>query len=147
FLAKKKVFAHYFYPFPLSIDNKPASDDYYNKQYLDRNGEKGKSAALGGYLRQRPLPVNPSSNPHLNNMQTEGRMAIARGITGFTVDVMSGKEADENSHLKTLLAAADAVDKRFKIVVMPDISALKGDSNSVVKIIAAVAQSPAAYRL
>jgi hypothetical protein len=30
FGSSKKVFAHYFYPFPLSVGNKSASDDYYN---------------------------------------------------------------------------------------------------------------------
>ena len=75
-------------------------------------------------------------------------MAIARGITGFTIDVMSVKEATAaDSHLHQLLTAAQAVDPRFKIVVMPDISALKSDSDAVVQIIAAVASSPAAYKL
>jgi hypothetical protein len=49
--------------------------------------------------------------------------------------------------LNNLLAAAQAVDSRFKIVVMPDISALKGDADSVAKIIAVAAKSPAAYHL
>ena len=150
FKAQRKVFAHYFYPFPLSIGNKPADSDYYNTQYLDPKGENGKHAALGGYLRQRPLPVGASSSAgwQLQNVEAEVRMAIARGITGFTIDVMSGKEAaDSNSHLNMLLTAAKAVDLRFKIVVMPDISALKADANAVTQIIAAAAASDAAYRL
>jgi len=150
FKAQKKVFAHYFYPFPLSIDDKPADSDYYNAQYLNPKGENGKHAALGGYLRQRPLPVgvNSSGAWRLQNVEAEVRMAIARGITGFTIDVMSGKEAaDSNSHLNMLLQAAKAVDSRFKIVVMPDISALKADANAVSQIIAAAAASDAAYRL
>ena len=61
---------------------------------------------------------------------------------------MSLKEAtNPDSHLHNLLAAAQAVDPRFKIVVMPDISALKADADAVTQIIAAVASSPAAYRL
>jgi hypothetical protein len=150
FKAQKKVFAHYFYPFPLSIGNKSADSDYYNTQYLNPKGENGKSASLGGFLRQRPLPVsaNSSADWQQKNVETEVRMAIARGITGFTIDVMSGKEAsDQNSHLNILLKAAKAVDPRFKIVVMPDISALKADANAVSQIIAAVAASDAAYRL
>jgi len=150
FKAQKKVFAHYFYPFPLSIDNKPADTDYYNVQYLNPKGENGKHAALGGYLRQRPLPVapKPPSDSRLRNVEAEVQMAIARGITGFTIDVMSGKEAtDSNSHLNMLLKAAKAVDPRFKVVVMPDISALKADADSVARIIAVAAASDAAYRL
>src|SRR5258707_1290220 len=83
FGASKKVFAHYFYPFPLSVGNKSASDDYYNAHYLNKDGERGKWTAMGGYLRQRPLPVgvNSDRNWQLSNMQQEVRMAIARGIT------------------------------------------------------------------
>src|SRR5882724_9359832 len=150
FHSSKKVFAHYFYPFPLSVGNKSASDDYYNHNYLNINGESGKWAARGGYLRQRPLPVGVDSdrNWQLNNMQREVRMAIARGITGFTFDVLSAKEAaGGDTHLQTLLSAAHAVDPRFKILIMPDIAALKSDSAAVVNSIAAAAPSPAAFRL
>ena len=151
FNSSKKVFAHYFYPFPLSINNKSASDDYYNVNYLNRNGESGKWAASGGYLRQRPLPVavNSDRNWPLSNMQREVRMAIARGITGFTFDVLSANEASgsDSTHLQMLLSAAHAVDPRFKILIMPDISALKSDSATVVNSIAVAASSPAAYRL
>ncbi|MEO7208436.1 MAG: glycoside hydrolase family 71 protein [Steroidobacteraceae bacterium] len=150
FNSKKKVFAHYFYPFPLSVDNKPADTDYYNAQYLNPKGENGKHAVLGGYLRQRPLPVaaNSSADWRLQNVEAEVRMAIARGITGFAIDVMSVREAaDSESHLNMLLKAAKAVDPRFKVMVMPDISALKADANAVSQIIAAAAGSEAAYRL
>jgi hypothetical protein len=150
FNSPKKVFAHYFYMFPLSIDNKPPAQDYYDVQYLDKNGESGKWQKHGGFLRQRPLgvPVNSDPNWRLLNMENEVRMAIARGITGFTIDVLSVKEAtDNNGHLQLLLQAAQAVDPRFKIVVMPDIEQFKSDANSVTKIIAAAAASPAAYRL
>ena len=129
FASPKKVFAHYFYPFPLQVDNVPASRDYYNRNYLERDGESGKWAAQGGFLRQRPLPVSGSgANWRRMDVEQEVRMAIARGITGFTIDVMSVKEAtDPESHLHVLLAAAQSVDPRFKIVVMPDMSALKSD--------------------
>lgn len=151
FSSQRKVFAHYFYVFPLTIgSSKDATTDYYNAQYLNPNGENGKHATLGGYLRQRPLPVTQAAGPNtqLANVETEVRMAIARGITGFTIDVLSPKEGtDPNSHLNLLLKAASAVDPRFKIVVMPDISALKADANSVLQIITTANASPAAYRL
>jgi hypothetical protein len=149
FSSPKKVFAHYFYPFPLQLDNVPASRDYYNRNYLSKDGESGKWQAQGGFLRQRPLPVSGSaSNWRQSNVEQEVRMAIARGITGFTIDVMSVKEAtDPLSHLHSLLTAAQTVDPRFKIMVMPDISALKSDADAVTQIIASVASSPAAYRL
>jgi len=150
FASPKKVFAHYFYPFPLQADDKPASQDYYNRNYLNPNGESGKWAAKGGFLRGRPLPVGAAegANFQLLNMEQEVRMAIARGITGFTIDVMGVKDATvANSNLHRLLNAAQAVDPRFKIVVMPDLTALKSDADAVTQIIASVASSPSAYRL
>jgi hypothetical protein len=149
FASPKKVFAHYFYPFPLQIDNKPASQDYYNRNHLNPDGESGKWADKGGFLRQRPLPVDGAgANYRLQNVEQEVRMAIARGITGFTIDVMGVNQAtDADSALHQLLSAAQAVDPRFKIVVMPDLAALKSDADAVTQIIASVASSPAAYRL
>ena len=150
FNSSKKVFAHYFYPFPLSMQNKSASDDYYNVNYLNKNGESGKWLAKGGFLRQRPLAigVNSESNWRQSNMQQEVRLAIGRGITGFSIDIMSPKDVTgADSHLQQLLSAAQSVDQRFKILVMPDIVALKSDADTVVKVIAAAAASPAAYRL
>jgi len=82
------------------------------------------------------------------NMEAEIKAAMARGITGFTFDVMSVAEATgSNSPLQRLLAAALAVDSRFKIMVMPDMTTLRGNTSAVVQIIAAVASSPTAYRL
>jgi Glycosyl hydrolase family 71 len=150
FKASKKIFAHYFYPFPISIDNRQPAEDYYNAQYLNKNGESNKWLAEGGYLRQRPLGVNPSTNPQWRqlNMQREVAAAIARGITGFTFDVMSLEEVtDATSQLHTMLKAAQAVDSRFKVIVMPDITVFKSNADAVVEIIESVASSPAAYRL
>ena len=82
FGSTKRVFAHYFYPFPLSIDDKPAASDYYNLEYLTPAGENDKWLAHGGYLRQRPLPVPEASlaTYAVDNMETEVRLAIAGGI-------------------------------------------------------------------
>ena len=95
FGSSKKVFAHYFYPYPLSIDNRSPAKDYYNTQFLNKEGESNKWSAQGGLLRQRPLPVNASSDPHWRqiNMQHEVATAISRGITGFAFDVMAVDQA------------------------------------------------------
>jgi Glycosyl hydrolase family 71 len=150
FGSSKKVFAHYFYPFPLSIDNRSPAKDYYNTQFLNKEGESNKWSAQGGFLRQRPLPVNASSDPHWQqiNMQREVTTAIARGITGFAFDVMSVDQAtNANSQLHLMLNAAQAVDSRFKIMIMPDITALGTNADAVVQIIQSVAKSPSAYKL
>src|ERR1700722_13616662 len=144
FDSPKKVFAHYFFPFPLSIDNDQPENDYYNANYLNRHGEANKWLAQGGFLRSRPLGTTPlsSSNWKLLNMEAEVRAAIARGITGFTFDVLSvGEATDSDGPLNLLLAAAHAVDSRFKIIVMPDMTVLNSDSAAVVQIIASVASN------
>lgn len=125
----RRVFAHYFYPFPLSIGNQPAADDYYNAQYLAADGEGGKHLAYGGYLRARPLPVavGTAAGFQLANMRQEVEMAIARGITGFTFDLLSLTDAQSpTGHLAVMLAAAAAVNTRFVIVPMLDMSAMVG---------------------
>jgi Glycosyl hydrolase family 71 len=150
FNASKRVFAHYFNPYPLSIDNAVSADDYYNRNYLTKTGESSKWAAQGGFLRQRPagVAVSTKTNWLQLNMEREVSAAIARGITGFTFDSMSATDAtDSNSAMHLMLAAAHTVDSRFKIMIMPDITALGSDSNAVVEIIAAAAASPSAYRL
>jgi len=150
FNSPKKIFAHYFYPFPMSIDNRASAQDYYNTQFLNKNGEANKWLPEGGYLRQRPLGVPTSTNPNWKqvNMEREVVAAIARGITGFAFDVMSLEEVtDANSHLHLMLNAAQRVDPRFKIMVMPDLTALKSDIEGVTDVIASVADSPAAYKL
>jgi hypothetical protein len=150
FNSPKRVFAHYFYPFPVSITNSAPATDYYNTQYLLKTGESNKWLKQGGYLRQRPLGVSPSTSPNWQqlNMEGEVRAAIARGITGFTFDSMSVSDAtNAKSQLHLMLAAAQAVDSRFKILIMPDMTTLKTDANAVMKIITVAAASPAAYRL
>jgi hypothetical protein len=150
FNSTKKVFAHYFHPFPVSIDNAAPANDYYNRQYLNPAGEGGKFLNQGGFLRQRPLGVPVSTKPNWPQLNMEGeiRTAIARGITGFTFDSMSVNDAtDPGSALHLMLAAAQAVDSRFKIVVMPDLTVLGSNADAVVEIIASVASSPAAYHL
>ena len=57
--TEKKVFAHYFSPFPISIDNKPPGNDYYQRGFLTDNGEKNKHLKYGGFIRQRPLTRLP----------------------------------------------------------------------------------------
>ncbi len=147
---RKKTFAHYFHPFPLSIDNRATNVDYYNTQFLTKNGEHNKWLAQGGYLRQRPLGVSQINDPNwrMLNMEREVILAMNRGITGFTFDVMSADQAtDSGSELHLMLTAAHRVNGNFKIIAMPDMSALKENSAAVVQIVEAVASSPSAYRL
>jgi hypothetical protein len=153
FGSSHKVLAHDFNFFALSIDNQPAPDDYYSTQWLVPDGEEsvkgvpdsGAHFWNGGYLRTRPLPVTPSSasawtsgTGETLNVEREIRLAMARGITGFVFEILgmadvnlstatSGPGKNDN-RLEYAMAAATAVDSRFKLVLMPDISSLSGSS-------------------
>ena len=145
----KKVFAHYFYPFPISLDNLPWTSDYYTINYLNPHGENNKFVTEGGFLRARPLPKTPSSatNWQLLNMEKEINLAISRGVNGFAFDVMATSNAASGGPLQMMLQAAQAVDSRFKILLMPDMEALGGDTNAVMTIVKSVYANPSLYHL
>lgn len=146
--GKKLVFAHYFTPYPLSLDNVSADSDYYTRNYLNPDGESGKHEKYGGLLRDRPLPVPPKNGAwELANLQQEVRTARAAGLDGFTLDMLSlsGKNW-ERSNL--LMEAARSVDPGFKIMLMPDMTSLKTDDPGVLAdAVAALGKAPAAHRL
>lgn len=146
--GKKLVFAHYFTPYPLSLDNASADADYYTRHYLKPDGENGKHARYGGLLRDRPPPVPPKSgNWELANLQQEVRTARAAGIDGFTLDLLSltGKNRER---CELLMEAARSVDPGFKIMLMPDMTSLGTDDPAVLAdLLADLGKSPAAHRL
>ena len=149
--SSKRVLAHYFYPFPMSLDNAPAATDYYNRNYLSINGEGGKHAAYGGYLRQRPMPVPVGGLTayQLANMQTEVSDAIARGITGFAIDLLSLSDAlDTQGSLTRLFEAAQAVDPRFWVMPMLDMSSMSTlTQDQAVQILTYCAKFPNVSRI
>ncbi|WP_078628164.1 glycoside hydrolase family 71 protein [Streptomyces sp. NRRL F-2664] len=146
--GRKLVFAHYFTPYPLSLDNAGADNDYYARNYLNPDGESGKHGRYGGLLRDRPLPVAPKSGDwEYANLQQEVRTARAAGIDGFTLDLLSlsGKNWDRSN---LLMAAARSVDPHFKIMLMPDMTSLKTDDPRVLaEAIATLGDASAAHRL
>ena len=146
--SPRKVFAHYFSPFPVSIDNRPVGEDYYTRGYLSVDGEKGKHRAYGGYLRQRPLPrpPRPEKNWAELDMMEEVRLAAALGLDGFCYDILS-TEGVHWTRLQRLLAAAQAVDPGFRIMLMPDMMAeFRGHPDRLVPAILKVAGHPAVLR-
>ncbi len=147
--SPKKVFAHYFYPLPLSIDDLVSTKDYYAVNYLNPHGENNKFVTQGGLLRARPQPVTPqsASNWQILNMEHEIRLAVARGVNGFAFDIMSTADAAAGGKLQLMLQAAQAVDSRFKIVLMPDMTGLGANTGAVASIVKAVYSNPALYHL
>ncbi|MER5729012.1 glycoside hydrolase family 71 protein [Streptomyces sp. NPDC002138] len=146
--GKKLVFAHYFTPYPLSLDNASADSDYYARNYLTPAGENGKHERYGGLLRDRPLPVPPKGGDwELANLREEVRTARAAGIDGFTLDLLSLSGANWD-RANRLMEAARSVDPAFKVMLMPDMTSLQADDPAVLAdAIAALGKAPAAHRL
>jgi len=144
FSAPRRVFAHYFDIFPLSMDDLPAAQDYYSQTWLVPL-KANMWYANGGFLRSRPLPTTPSSAAtyQVANFETEVRAAIARGITGFMYDIGSTKEFAAGGNLLNMLTAAAAVDARFSIALMVDHLNI-ADVETVVKTLYA---NPSVYRV
>lgn len=123
----KLVFAHYFPPYPISIDNVDPTQDYYATEYLSIHGESDAHAAYGGLLRDRPIPRAPLTDGQWRqqDLESEVRSAIAAGIDGFSVNIMTS--ASDTSWWGSgipaeLIAAAHTVDPNFKIMLMPDMN-------------------------
>ncbi|MFE3761776.1 glycoside hydrolase family 71 protein [Streptomyces sp. NPDC059104] len=146
--AGKLVFAHYFTPYPLSLDNASADADYYTRNYLRPGGENGKHERYGGLLRDRPLPVAPKDGDwEYANLRQEVRTARGAGIDGFTLDLLS-LTGRNRERADLLMRAAHEVDPAFKVMLMPDMTSLDTDDPAVLAdALAALARYPAAHRL
>lgn len=143
-----RVLAHYFNRFPLSIDNRPADRDYYATQYLQPEGERGKWAAQGGYLRSRPLAVTPGSpwGYRRENMKREVEMALSRGIGGFTFDVLGEDDLRSGGPLDDLLSAVASAAPGFAVVLMPDMASLGEDMENFTRVVRRAYEYSGLYR-
>ncbi len=147
--SPKKVFIHYFSPFPISIDNRQPDKDYYEWGFLSPDGENGKHKSYGGFFRERPLQRLPRKDKDwaLEDMIDEVNMARELGADGFCFDILSTEGTHWNRLMK-LLEAVNKVGGNFKIVLMPDMeSQLKGKPELLVPSILKIADNPALYRL
>lgn len=147
-ITGKPVFAHYFPPYPISIDNYVSTKDYYTVNYLQASGESGKFANIGGLLRDRPLPRDPitSSDYESVDMATEISNAMNGGVTGFAVDLLTVNTSDKLWRLTVKLIKAAENQGSFKIMLQPDMSSLGSISTSTFAAsMASLATSKAVY--
>ncbi|GAA3886968.1 hypothetical protein GCM10022381_31280 [Leifsonia kafniensis] len=147
--SAKKVFAHYFPPYPVSIDNKTPDTDYYAKNYLTAQGEGGIHAAYGGLLRDRPAGRAPVAGDwKLADMKSEVTEASDAGIDGFTVDIMSFSGLNWERTVALMQGAAQS-GRNFTVVPNLDMtaSAGKADIPTIAAKLAELYKSPAAYKL
>ncbi|MBK5250131.1 MAG: hypothetical protein JJE50_12005 [Actinomycetales bacterium] len=146
---EKRIFAHYFPPYPISLDNSESETDYYTRHYLDPEGEDGIHAASGGLLRDRPLARDPLTGDWAQaDLVTEVNQAADAGIDGFFVDILSLTSANWDRTVE-LMEAADGAGRGFVLVPQLDATADAGQQ-PLAEIAAKMAQlagMPAAYRL
>ena len=151
--GSKVVFAHYFTPYPVSLDNADPSSDYYARNYLNPNGESGKHAAYGGLLRDRPVThaVRSESNWLVMNMQDEIAQAKSAGINAFIMDIMVNPATTTNTNLKNaqanLMTAAD--NTGFSVMMMPDMTSGIGSLSAadLAAVVNTYATHKSAYKL
>jgi hypothetical protein len=149
--SAKKAFAFYYPPFPISLDNKAPSSDFWQTHWLDPNGGKGEYTQYGGYTRDRPIPrpPRPESNWRQLDFQREVKNAIAMGLDGFIYEYPDHVSSDvRQNQLSTMLAAAQAQDPGFRIMLSPDFpTGASATTDGLVTTISAVASHPSVYRL
>ncbi|WP_111721303.1 endo-1,3-alpha-glucanase family glycosylhydrolase [Homoserinimonas sp. OAct 916] len=147
--SSKKVFAHYFPPYPISMDNKQPDSDYYTVNYLNPNGEKGIHAAYGGLLRDRPVKQAPVSGDwKALNLKKEVQQAADAGIDGFTVDIMSLTGMNWEATVGLMDAAAKS-GRNFTVVPNIDVTASAGKATpaEVAKKLAELYKYSSAHKL
>ncbi|WP_273949885.1 endo-1,3-alpha-glucanase family glycosylhydrolase [Curvibacter cyanobacteriorum] len=117
----KKIYAHYFPPYPLSVDNREYRYDWYTEQRFIGGDEKKNHKRPDGVIEDRPLPIEirDGSSWKVDNLAAEIALARSFGIDGFVVDIM-GDDEIFHGFFKDLLEAVDRNNLGFEIVLMPD---------------------------
>lgn len=152
--SEKKVFAHYFSPFPLSIDNQPPDADYYATHYLRPAGENGKFYEGGGFINERPVPQAPRPDDGWEeaNLEVEVRRAAAIGLDGFTYDLLATSGTHWDRLTKLLHAIPRAV-PTFRVLLTIDMTAEdfggtdETARNAIVTSVPRVAGDPSMWHL
>lgn len=146
--TSKKVFAHYFLPYPVSINNQSDDRSYYQKHYLNPHGESDKFLNKGGLLRQRPLsraPIHGAEHFRLTDLRHEIQMAKAIGIDGFAINILSLHGQLWQQTLRLLQVAEE---QQFTILIMPDMNAqFKRHPEYIIPLLKYLNQYPNAHRL
>ena len=120
------ILAHYFPPFPLSIDNQSAASDHYTVENLFRNGDGSKYYSVGGYLRDRPLPTPLWRDRFwiFINYAIEIERARLIGVDAFGVDLIQLGRGRYFNEVEMLIYTANQYDD-FYIVPEPGMVSLK----------------------
>lgn len=150
--SKKKVYAHYFPMYPLQKYGANWAD-YYSTEWLNPAGEGGVHATIGGWLRDRPLPIPTNKNATMEHENYVREVTRARdaGLDGFFVDILDISNPNQATAdyfwgvFTGLLDAAAEVDPNFKIAPMFDDT--NASVNLLISRLSTVLAHPALLRL
>ena len=123
------VLSHWHF-FPLSFDNKGPGDDYYDREMLTVDGEKGRHAAYGGFLRDRPFPREPIPERDWRTIDAITDIAYGQdaGLDGFQFNIASFDPKHRYiDHLNALLTAVAVTGTSFRIAPGLDCHTLKAN--------------------
>ena len=136
--SDKKVFAHFFGPYPIVIDNVDPSNDYYVRNYLSVGGESGAHAAYGGLLRDRPISNWPYDAPFISTqMHDDIQHAKQAGIDGFFVNIMGSSGGNWDRYV-ALADVAAANYPGFYVVPMVDANGSMAANDSTTTVAARI---------
>ena len=143
--SKRKVFAHWHF-FPISFDNRHASNDYFSREFLGASGSDKQPRAFGPYASERPLPRSPRAGSAwlVDDLEQDIRWAEAIGIDAFIFNVINiDARSDFWLLLPKALAAAGRVGGAFRIIPNLDASILKNqDVDEVAAALISVGNHP-----
>ncbi|GHO46517.1 endo-1,3-alpha-glucanase family glycosylhydrolase [Ktedonospora formicarum] len=148
--SKKKAFAYYFPPYPVSIENVVPSQDYYAR-WLDPDAKNGEYRSIGGYLRDRPLGRAPRAESSW--LQTDYKIEVQRaidiGLDGFIYEMPDHTSVDQRwNRINLMLDAAKAVDPGFRVGLSIDFpTAADSTPNNMANTILALKNHPSLLRL
>jgi hypothetical protein len=125
------VWAHYFPSYPPKITNEAAlgttgatTGDYYDRHHLSDTGEGGQYTTIGGFLRDRPLPL-----PAQTGTEATWRVALARAeiaqaksamLDGFAMEILGVSGQNWNWGNYMIAALEQENDPRFRWFWQPD---------------------------
>ncbi|WP_223291774.1 glycoside hydrolase family 71/99 protein [Defluviicoccus vanus] len=152
-VSSRKAFA-YWHVWPVSVDNLDPTVDWYQRNELAPLGNNGAYYAVGGRMRQRPLPRPIRSEPagtwQVRDMEDELRRAIEIGLDGMMVSICTLTEGSCWGEVEDMLEAANNIDPDFKIIPTLDVTSLKSGGYTPAQIAAAIASlatAPALMRM
>lgn len=139
--GRREVFAHWHF-FAISMDDRPAHEDYYAVNFLSPRDASGKAHDYGGAARERPLPRSPRRIKEwaVADMERDIRWAREIGIDAFLYNVITIDPGPSQfwQVLLYMLKAAENLGGAFRIVPNLDATLL---ASQPVKAIAAALQS------